>query len=135
MGFLSHDLFYLTFFSGGCIFSLSTVKEVARRYSNRDLCRKCSDDGGTLNNMQTLIIPMLNDEVEEFKELICALHRYSRIPGVRFADECTVKLCREIVVENLKAIREFYLRFPDIPRTYSLKWFKRGTHFTKKARG
>lgn len=97
-------------------------------YSNTELCYKCANDGGTLNNMQELIIPLLNDEVEEFKEIINVLHRYSRIPGVRFADEEAIKMSRDIIVRNIKAISAFYKRFPELPRAYALKWYKKGTH-------
>jgi hypothetical protein len=105
------------------------IKEEYMSYSKTELCYKCADDGGTLNNMQELIIPMLNDEIEEFKEILRCMHTYSRLPGVRFADEESVKMSREIIIQDIKAISAFYKRFPDLPRTYALKWFKRGTHF------
>lgn len=71
-----------------------------------ELCSKCADDGGTLANMQSIIIPALLKKIEDGKWIIKELHQ----------DKQIVKDWRDVIVTNTRAIRAFYQRFPHLPR-------------------
>lgn len=74
--------------------------------TNIELCHKCSNDPGTLGNMERIIIVNMLTEIEEAKMVIKAIPQ----------DKEIVVDFRVIIVENMKAIRVFYSRFPDIPK-------------------
>lgn len=83
--------------------------------SHQELCYKCADDGGTLCNMRELIIPLMNTRNDDLKYIIKYLGKGIIHPKY---DEIVVE-CRKEIVENVKAIRAFYKRYPEYKRTWS----------------
>jgi len=95
--------------------------------TNIELCSCCANDGGTLNNMQDLIIPILNDDIQESKDIILFLIKGgSTYKGVKHnAKDDIVSMFRQKIVDNTRAIRLFYSRFPELKRTRALKFYKK----------
>jgi hypothetical protein len=89
--------------------------------TNIELCEKCSDDPGTLYNMQMVIIPEINKEIDEAKYVIFHMFKGRR---TTFHDEIVYDFKNKIV-ENVAAKRKFYARFPELPRVKTFKETKK----------
>jgi hypothetical protein len=87
------------------------------RYTNIELCKVCADDPATLNNMQTLIIPLMNGKIFNAREIIKCSYKGEMKP----VDYEIISLFRKDIVDNIKAIRVFYKRFPELKRVYTYK--------------
>jgi O-phosphoseryl-tRNA(Cys) synthetase len=87
------------------------------RYTKIELCEVCADDPTTLNNMQTLIIPLMNGEIFNAREIIKCAYKGE----IKLADYDIISLFRKEIVDNMKAIRVFYKRFPELKRVYTYK--------------
>lgn len=85
--------------------------------SDMKLCYNCSDDVSTIYNMQTIIIPMLNDEVIEYKHCLRSLYKGQQKPEY---DHIRVGF-KNAMVMRIQAIQAFYKRFPDLPRIWNGK--------------
>lgn len=90
-------------------------------FTNIELCEKCSDDPGTLANMQMFIIPEINKEIDEAKYVIFHMFKGKRTP---FHGEIVYDFKNKIV-ENVAAKRKFYARFPELPRVKTFKETKK----------
>jgi len=94
------------------------------------LCHKCATDGGTINNMQELIVPLMNDEIQEAKDIIWVLFKSNSVhSGLQYNKEDeSVKIFKKRIIDNIKAINAFYNRFPDLPRITALKRYKKSDY-------
>lgn len=95
-----------------------------------ELCSMCANECGTINNMQELIIPLMNDEIQEAKDIIWVLFKsnqsYRGAPHTKEDD--VVKSFKQRIIENTRAIRAFYERFPELPRKNGLKRYTKSDY-------
>lgn len=88
--------------------------------SNIWLCENCANDKSTLENMQRIVIPEMNGEISDAKLVIKEMCKPRMNGYVWGPHNKWILSFKKTIVDNMRAIRLFYKRFPELEKVTTI---------------